>query len=146
MMPFLSILLWAGLATGVAAATAALYGRYRSLPAFLTGPNICRLEDNGCQVLFRTRNAALLGVPNSLLGLAFYIVLSVGFLNSWPNWLLFSAATLALGMTLFLAFVLIKNRLECRICWAGHTANATLWLALALNVFADARKMEYLGR
>ena len=35
------------LAAGAAAAAAALSGHYRVLPAWLTGPEICRLEDGG---------------------------------------------------------------------------------------------------
>jgi uncharacterized membrane protein len=127
------ILVWLALPVGVAAATAALYGRYRPLPAFLTGPAICRLEDNGCGVLFRTRDAALLGVPNSLLGLLFYAVIAAGLLFHWPAGLLLAAATGALAMSVFLAFRLIRGHLECRVCWTGHAANALLWVALLLS-------------
>ena len=47
---------------------AALYGHYRVLPAWLTGPEVCLMEDGGCAVLFRSPRARLLGVPNALLG------------------------------------------------------------------------------
>ncbi len=134
MKPLVSIFLWSAITVGVAAASAALYGRYRPLPAFLTGPNICRLEDNGCQVLFRTPDAALLGVPNSLLGLIYYLLLVAGLSLYWPGWLLVGAATVAFAMSLYLGFLLLKNRLECRICWTGHAANAVLWITLAANV------------
>jgi len=127
----LSVLLWPGLVLSAIAAGAALYGRYRPLPRFLTGPEICRLEDNGCQALFRTRNAALLGIPNSLLGLGFYLCLAWGLVAGWPTWLLFLAGTAAFGMTLWLGAVLIREKLECRVCWAGHAANTVLWLSLA---------------
>ena len=40
---------------------AALYGHYRVLPSWLTGPRICRLEHGGCAVLFRSPRAKLLG-------------------------------------------------------------------------------------
>ena len=42
------IVMWLALAGGTAAAAAALYGHYHVLPAWLTGPEICRLEDGGC--------------------------------------------------------------------------------------------------
>lgn len=127
-----AILVCLALPVGVAAATAALYGPYKPLPAFLTGPEICRLEDDGCGVLFRTRHAAVLGVPNSLLGLLFYALIAVGLLLDWPSGLLFAAATGALAMSGYLAFRLIRDHLECRVCWAGHAANALLWLDLLL--------------
>ena len=53
---------------GAAAAAAALYGHYRVLPAWLTGPEVCLMEDGGCAVLFRSPRSRLLGVPNALLG------------------------------------------------------------------------------
>jgi uncharacterized membrane protein len=128
-----AILVWLALPVGIAAAAAALYGRYKTLPAFLTGPAICRLDDNGCGVLFRTRVAALLGVPNALLGLLLYALIAVGLLLRWPSGLLFAAATGALAMSGYLAFRLIRDRLECRVCWTGHAANALLWVGLLLH-------------
>lgn len=128
-------LFWAGLGVGMAAACAALYGRYRALPAFLTGPEVCKLDEaNGCQVLFRTKNAALLGVPNAVLGIAFYALMAIGLARGWPAWLLFAAASAALAMSVYLAFILVRDRLECRICWTGHLANTALWLGLGLRL------------
>lgn len=127
------ILAWAALPVGFAAAAAALYGRYKTLPAFLTGPAICRLEDNGCGVLFRTRAAALLGVPNSLLGLLFYALVAFGLGLEWPSGLLVAAATGALAMSAYLAYRLVRDHLECRVCWTSHAANALVWLGLLLN-------------
>ena len=126
------MMVWAALPFGTVAAAAALYGRYRALPAFLTGPTICRLEDNGCGALFRTPLAAVFGVPNSLLGLTFYPLVGVGLLAGWPTRLLLLAATFAFGLSAYLGFRLIRDRLECRICWTGHVANMVLWLALLL--------------
>jgi len=134
-----STLIWTALPVGTAAAAAALYGRYRALPAFLTGPTICRLEDNGCQALFRTPLAAVFGVPNSLLGLLLYPLVGFGLAADWPIRLLFAAASLALGLSAYLGFRLIRDRLECRVCWTGHAANALLWLGLLLTGFQSLR-------
>ena len=125
-----AILLVGGIALGSAAAAAALYGRYRILPAALTGPNVCKLEAGGCQVLFRTPTAALLGVPNSALGLLFYGALALGLLRGWPRPVLLTGASAALAMSAYLARTLVAQGLECRVCWAGHIANLVIWLAL----------------
>lgn len=130
----LAVLLWIEIGAGITAASAALYGRYRPLPAALTGPNICRLEDGGCGLLFRSKNAALLGVPNSLLGLLFYTLLSTGLLAGWPDVILFAGSSLALFMSLYLAYVLVRDHLECRICWIGHAVNAGIWIVLSARV------------
>lgn len=124
------VLLWVALTGGAAAATAALWGYYRRLPAFLTGPEICRLEDGGCAVLFRSPRAALLGVPNAALGLLLYALLAAGLLAGWPAWLLWLMTVPAVAMSAVLARSLIVNRHECRICWTGHASNAALFLLL----------------
>ena len=74
------LLIWLALGAGAAAAVAALYGHYRVLPGWLTGPEICRLEHGGCAVLFRSPRSALLGVPNALLGVLLYVLLAAGLL------------------------------------------------------------------
>ena len=118
------------LVVGTAAATAAMYGRYRLLPASLTGPQVCRLEAGGCEVLFRTPAASRLGVPNAALGLLLYVLLSAAWYLGWPVPVLWIGATLGLALSVSLARYLIVHRLQCRVCWAGHAANAVLWLVL----------------
>lgn len=134
------ILVWTGVLAGLPAACAALYGRYRALPASLTGPVVCRLDDaNGCRVLFRTRYAALLRVPNSLLGILYYLSVAAGFVGGWSLPLLMAAASAAAAMSLYLSYVLIRDNLDCRICWTGHFANAAIWLGLALQLLGGGR-------
>ena len=82
-------MIWIALGLGAAAAVAALYGHYRVLPAWLTGPEVCLMEDGGCAVLFRSPRARLLGVPNALLGVMLYLLLAIGLVLKWPEWLLF---------------------------------------------------------
>jgi uncharacterized membrane protein len=128
------VLVWLALAAGAAAAIAALYGHYRVLPGWLTGPEVCRLEDGGCAVLFRSPRSALLGVPNALLGVLLYVVLAAGLLLHLPPSWLFVLTLPAVAMSAFLGWSLIRNRLECRICWTGHIANASLALLLAIRL------------
>jgi uncharacterized membrane protein len=127
MMPFVT---WLALAVGALSSAAALYGHYRVLPAWLTGPLICRLEHGGCAVLFRSPRARHFGVPNAALGLVLYAVIAAGLLAGAPAWLLTALVVPAVAMSAFLGYSLISNRRECRICWAGHVANVTLFAAL----------------
>jgi uncharacterized membrane protein len=124
------VLIWIALIAGTAAAAAALYGHYRVLPGWLTGPEVCRLEDGGCAVLFRTPRASLLGVPNALLGVLLYLLLAVGLLLGWPPLWLFLMTLPAVAMSAVLGWSLISRGLQCRICWTGHVANAVLAFAL----------------
>ena len=126
-------LAWAALVLGAAAAGAALYGHYRVLPSWLTGPEVCRLEHGGCAALFRSPRARLLGVPNASLGLLLYVLLAVGLATGWPALLLFVMTLPAVAMSAFLGYSLIRNGLQCRICWTGHVANAVLAVVLAVR-------------
>jgi uncharacterized membrane protein len=134
----IELVTWLALAGGAAAAAAALYGHYFVLPAWLTGPEVCQLEAGGCAVLFRTPRARLLGVPNAALGLLLYVLLAIGLLAGWPPLLLVAMTLPAVAMSAFLGYSLITRRLQCRICWTGHAANALLALTLALRAFDAA--------
>ena len=125
------------LVAGAAAAAAALYGHYRVLPAWLTGPEVCQLEDGGCAVLFRSPRSALLGVPNALLGLILYGLIAVGLVLHWPALLMFVMTLPAVAMSVFLGYSLISRDLQCRICWTGHVANGILALTLALRALGQ---------
>jgi uncharacterized membrane protein len=122
--------MWLALAGGTIAAAAALYGHYRILPGWLTGPEICRLEDGGCAVLFRSPRSALLGVPNALLGLLLYGLLAAGLVLGAPTWMLLVMTLPAVAMSAFLGRSLIVNGHQCRICWTGHISNVVLFVVL----------------
>ena len=126
----MTLIIWIALFVGTAASAAALYGHYLVLPGWLTGPQICQLEHGGCAVLFRSPRSRLLGVPNAALGLCLYTVLAIGLILDWPPLWLFVLTWPAVAMSAFLGYSLIANRRECRICWAGHIANAVLAVAL----------------
>jgi tetratricopeptide (TPR) repeat protein len=132
---FVFYLIWIALGFGAAAATAALYGHYRVLPAWLTGPEVCLMEDGGCAVLFRSPRSRLWGVPNALLGVTLYVLLACGLLLHWPAWLLFVMTLPAVAMSLVLARSLIARQLQCRICWTGHVANVVLAVTLGASTF-----------
>lgn len=132
----MSVLIWIALFLGAAASAAALWGYYGMLPGWMTGPEICRLEDGGCAVLFRTPRAALLGIPNASLGIVLYTALAAGLLLGAPPLLLFVMTIPAVAMSAFLAYSLISRRLECRICWTGHAANVLLAVLLGIRALA----------
>jgi len=132
----MSVLIWIALLLGAAASAAALWGYYRVLPGWLTGPEICRLEDSGCAILFRTPRAALLGVPNASLGIVLYAALAAGLMFGAPPLLLFAMTIPAVAMSAFLAYSLISRGLECRICWTGHAANVTLAVLLGIRALS----------
>ena len=86
-------------------------------------------------MLFRSPRARLLGVPNALLGVTLYVLLAIGLLLDWPAWLLFVMMLPALAMSAVLGYGLITRKLQCRICWTGHFANAILSILFGLSAF-----------
>jgi uncharacterized membrane protein len=133
----MSVLIWIALFLGAAASLAALWGYYGVLPGWMTGPEICQLENGGCSVLFRTPRAALLGIPNASLGIVLYAALAAGLFFGAPPLLLFAMTIPAVGMSAFLAYSLISRGLECRICWTGHAANLTLAVLLGIRALGQ---------
>jgi uncharacterized membrane protein len=128
--------IWISLAVGAAASVCALYGHYRVLPAWLTGPQVCRLEHGGCAVLFRSPRSKLLGVPNALLGVMLYGLIAIGLILGWPAVWLFVMTIPAVAMSAYLGWSLLSRGLQCRICWTGHVANAMLALSLLVRAYA----------
>ena len=124
--------IWMALTVGAIASAAALYGHYLVLPGWMTGPQICQLEHGGCAVLFRSPRASVLGVPNAALGVCLYLLLAAGLLLEWPiSWLIVLTLP-AVAMSVFLGSSLIANHRQCRICWAGHIANAVLFFGFLM--------------
>jgi uncharacterized membrane protein len=137
----MSALIWLALLLGASASLAALWGYYRVLPGWLTGPEICQLADGGCAVLFRTPRAALLGIPNASLGILLYVLLAVGLLTGWPALLLFLMTLPAVAMSAFLGWSLWSRHLQCRICWTGHVANVALAVLLGIRTAMDRAQL-----
>lgn len=129
----IEVLTWLALIVGASASAAALWGYYGVLPGWLTGPEICKLEHGGCAVLFRSPRAALLGIPNASLGLLLYALLVLGLIADWPKWFLVLMVLPAVAMSAFLGWSLWSRNLQCRICWAGHAANAGLFVLLLVD-------------
>lgn len=133
----LDLLIGGAVMAGIAASAVALYGRYRPLPSFLSKPFLCGTTTHSCQILFRTSTAALLGVPNSALAVLYYPLVGLGTLFHAPPVLLFPVSCSALVMTLWLAYVLVRDDLKCRVCWAGHVCNLVIWMVLGTRLFGQ---------
>lgn len=133
----LDLLLYGSTAVGLAAGTVALYGRYRPLPDFMASPFLCSTTAQSCQSMFRTPTAALLGVPNSALAVLYYPLIAVGTLGHLDLRLLFLVACSALTMSLWLAYILVRDQLKCRVCWTGHYCNLVIWLVLLYRLLAQ---------
>jgi len=127
--------------------TFAYYGRVKKarwIPEILCAP-----EGSSCLAVVRTPYARVLGVPNSLLGSLYYLLLIGWCLFGWTVWvawdgralplflvtlrplILLSALTVALGFYLIYA-LRRKLHTDCPLCYTAHAINAVLLVLLIL--------------
>jgi uncharacterized membrane protein len=126
--------------------TLAYYGRIRK--ARWVPEIFCAREDSSCVTVVRTAYARAFGVPNSLLGVIYYVLLMV--------WIMFVPCSVSisghvlkpfdtLGLlllgaslwTVILGFYLIYAlrrilRTHCPLCYAAHAINIALFVLLIL--------------
>jgi hypothetical protein len=70
-----------------------------------------------------------------MLGLVAFGLLAAGRVVGADSAVLLVVATPAALMSLYLTYVLLRDRLECRICWVGNVANVMIWSLLAAETF-----------
>jgi uncharacterized membrane protein len=87
-------------------------------------------------VVQTARARVLAGVPNSAIGLVYYVCIGVAaFFQEIPLFHDASvvAASLAAVMSLYLAYsLLFVTKMPCAMCWTGHVVN---WALLAVLLF-----------
>jgi uncharacterized membrane protein len=139
MLRYLSLLLaLAGLADALYF-TFAYYGRIRK--ARWVPEILCAREGSSCVTVVQTKYARVFGVPNSLLGIGYYLLLIVwalagaglgGMIPAFTNALIAaSAVTVALGGYLIYA-LRRKLGIDCPLCYTAHAINAALLVLLIL--------------
>ncbi len=127
--------------------TLAYYGRLRRVRWI---PEIfCAREGSTCVTVLRTRYARLAGIPNSVLGLAYYLYMMNWAISDCPvgyefsfgarlhiGWILILVSFLTVVLGFYLVWALrAKLRVHCPLCYAAHTINFVLFV-MVLLVFA----------
>ena len=116
--------------------TFAFYGRVKGarwVPAIL-----CAREGSSCVTVVQTPYARVFGVPNSLLGIIYYIALILwsvapGLAPAWFRWLLVAASIATVFLGFYLIYSLVsKLHTHCPLCYSAHAINATLLILLIL--------------
>jgi len=98
-------------------------------------PTVCQLEERSCKTVLSTKYARVFGLPNSLLGVLYYLavmlVVTGGFTAAPISVALIAVAwfTVALGLVLAYALFFII-RIPCPLCLTGHTINLALAILL----------------
>lgn len=115
-------------------------GLYVSLFMLRKSRRAARGELAGPSVV-KTPRAHLFGVPNSLLGVVYYVVLGIAIwlVRGAPAELaLLAASLLAAATSVGLAYsLLFITRRECPYCWTSHVVNWVLLLLCGLQFVPD---------
>src|SRR5208283_5631880 len=131
--------------------TLAYYGRIRK--ARWVPEILCACEGSSCVTVVQTRYARVFGVPNSLLGIVYYLLLIAGAMGNWSFgislYVHFTRVAVPLGMglliflsagTTILGFYLIyalrrKLHADCPLCYTAHAINVALFVLLIVLAF-----------
>ena len=129
--------------------TFAYYGRIKK--ARWVPEILCAREGSSCVTVVQTPYARVFGLPNSLLGIIYYVLLiaraSTGLTLGPPIAFVAQAVRLAdLGLmaagavTVVLGFYLIyaliaKLHIHCPLCYLGHAINATIFILLVALIW-----------
>jgi len=124
--------------------TLAYYGRVRK--ARWVPEILCAREGSSCVTVVRTPYARVLGVPNSLLGIVYYVLLIVWIMFvprhvsisghvlrpfETLGLLLLGASLCSVGLGFYLIYALRRILYtHCLFCYAAHAINAVLFVLL----------------
>ena len=124
--------------------TLAYYGRIKGarwIPAVL-----CAREGSSCVTVLKTPYARVFGVPNSLLGVVYYLVV-MGWVLVAPHWevwnrgvvlplvtftwVLAAVSVVPVGLGFYLVYALRWILyIDCPLCYTAHAINAALLVLL----------------
>jgi len=129
--------------------TFAYYGRIKK--ARWVPEILCAREGSSCVTVVQTPYARVFGLPNSVLGIFFYLVLIGWILGGQPlgpsvfvGNFVFAPFVLALELTslgtvllgFYLVYALIaKLHTHCPLCYLGHAINAALLVLLVVLIW-----------
>ena len=114
---------------------------YGKIPAdhFLV-PRVCRMDKSSCQIVLSTREARLFRIPNSLLGLHYYLLVIFMVLfgsshrGSLASYFLFSLSIFTVLVGLYLIYsLLFKIKIPCPLCFVSNGINILIMILLLLK-------------
>lgn len=100
-------------------------------------PEACKLSENACQLIINTKYARILGLPNFVYGLLYYIVIFLFAIFNFNGYIktamaIISLSTVALGA--YLSYVLMRIlKVKCLLCFISHIVNFFIAILLVLK-------------
>jgi uncharacterized membrane protein len=89
-------------------------------------PSFCRVDELTCMRIIRSPMARVLGIPNAVVGLAYYTAIIVLPLDKFLVPILV-ASIFSVGLGMYLTHVLLKKlRIMCTLCFTAHIINLVI--------------------
>lgn len=105
--------------------------RNRLVPAF------CRMEEDACRLVVHHSDARVLGVPNSVLGAGYYLLLMlIGVGVYFPVFVSFMrfASWVSVALAAYLVYSLFSRvKVLCPLCLFSHGLNLVMAVLLTLS-------------
>jgi len=103
-------------------------------------PAFCRMDEQTCATIVFTPQARLIGLPNSVLGQVFYVMMLLGVQLEWlsgPDTLrmaYLAASAASVGIGVYLSYALVFTlRVPCPLCFTSHGINLVIFSILAFG-------------
>ncbi len=100
-------------------------------------PQVCKLSENACSLIINTRYARILGLPNFVYGIFYYLLLilfAISNSNDYIKILFQIVALFVVAFGVYLIYVLIYVlRVKCILCLVSHIINFLLAVFLSLK-------------
>ncbi len=109
---------------------------YRVLPADdRRMPAFCRMKEATCRKILETREAKVLGPPNSIVGLLYYISILILPTPEFETFFLVTSI-FAVGLGMYLTHALLNRlKLHCALCYMAHLINLVIANLFIIRAF-----------
>ena len=102
-------------------------------------PDICKLSENTCRKIIYTRYAHLLGLPNFIYGIFYYVasfILVISDPNGYIKIVFILIAWFVVCFGVYLIYVLIRVlKVNCVLCFISHGLNFLLAISFTIREF-----------
>ena len=102
-------------------------------------PAFCRMEKGACMRILDTREAKVLGVPNSVLGMLYYAAILFVPIGS-VEVLFLVASIFSVGLGMYLVHALVyRLKTHCPLCYTAHGINliiANLFIVRTMQLYS----------
>jgi len=102
-------------------------------------PQFCRMERGTCMRILDTREAKILGIPNSVLGVMYYAAILLIPIERFE--ILFLVASIfSVGLGMYLVHALVyRLKIHCTLCYTAHGINliiANLFIVRTMQLYS----------